>query len=162
MKFRLKPKCGDHLARNEQGEMITYKSGDVVESDRDLVAMFPRKFELVGGMTTAAGNVSIPDIPIKDKGKGGISGSSPEPLSFEKEEEKKKEKSKYGVDVTDEFPTAAKVKLTIFKKGSWFVVIDPGDGEVLNVKKLRKAEIEDFLGEYMEDDEDEDEDEGED
>lgn len=43
MRFKLKEKTGSHI---EDGKK--YKPGEVVESDRDLVAAFPEKFERVG------------------------------------------------------------------------------------------------------------------
>ena len=44
MYFKLKPKVGNHAERGENGRPIVYKSGDVVESDQDLVKLFPNKF----------------------------------------------------------------------------------------------------------------------
>ena len=44
MQFRIKAKAGTH---RENGR--TYKAGDVVESNSDLINLFPEKFELLGG-----------------------------------------------------------------------------------------------------------------
>jgi hypothetical protein len=42
MKFRLKDKVGSHFENGKE-----YKSGEVVNSNNDLIALFPEKFEKV-------------------------------------------------------------------------------------------------------------------
>ena len=44
--FKLKSNCGNHIETDRKCERITYKSGNVVPSDKDLVTMFPNKFEV--------------------------------------------------------------------------------------------------------------------
>ena len=69
-RFKLKARCGNHIERDEKCEMVTYKSRDTVSSDRELVTMFPDKFELVSGK----GSEDIPtapEIPSPSKGKKG-------------------------------------------------------------------------------------------
>lgn len=44
MKFRLKPDVGTH--RENSGRV--YKAGEIVESDQDLIKLFPEKFSRVG------------------------------------------------------------------------------------------------------------------
>ena len=47
MLFKLKAKVGTHVERDKKGKPVTYKSGDDVESEHDLVEMFSGKFERV-------------------------------------------------------------------------------------------------------------------
>jgi len=57
MKFRLK--SGGH----REGKKL-YKPGDIVESDRDLVAAFVNKFESVlPGTKVEVAEVLVPDVP---------------------------------------------------------------------------------------------------
>lgn len=44
MKFLLKDRCGNH-AEGRGKDMRTYVAGDIVESELDLAAHFPDKFE---------------------------------------------------------------------------------------------------------------------
>jgi len=160
-RFRLRPRCGNHIEKNSEDKPITYKSGDVVKSDRDLTIAFPGKFEVVLGGEASEDMPTAPNISKPSK-KKKISTSPKESAS------KKVEipESEHGVDVTKEFPTASEVKLKVFEKSKWFIVVDPDNNEVLNEKKLRKGKVEDFLADYSspedeDDDEDEDEDEDE-
>ena len=143
---------------HKKGNRITYKAGDKVPSDEDLVAKYPNKFELVSGQSSEGGVAvaTAPDIPVPRKVKGkGKSSKSQSPDEMSKE-------SEHGVDVTEDFPTAAKVELKVFEKSKWFTVIDPDNGEVLSEKKLRKDKVEDFLADYLQDDDEDDDEEGED
>jgi len=156
-RFRLKPRCGNHIERDKKGKPVTYKSGDIVESDRDLVTAFPGKFEVVPGQFSEDGVVTAPNIPEPSKKEKKITISPKKAIS------KKTEipESEYGVDVTKEFPTASEVELKVFEKSKWLTVVDPDNNEVLNDKKLRRDKVEGFLADYLRDEEDEDEDEDE-
>ena len=150
-RFKLKSGCGNHIERDKEGKSVTYKSGDVVPSDRDLVNLFSGKFEVVleqfseGGVAVA----TAPDIPgpARRRKKKKTSRRNEEP-----------EEGEYGVDVTKEFSTASEVGLQVFEKSKWFTVIDPEDDEVLNEKKLRKDKVEAFLASYLQDGDGDDED----
>jgi len=159
-RFRLKPKCGNHIERDKKGKPVTYtsKSGhNIVESDRDLVTAFPGKFEVVPEQFSED-VPTAPDIPEPSKKEKKIT-ISPKKVASKKTEIPE---SEYGVDVTKEFPTASEVELKVFEKLKWFTVVDPDNNEVLNDKKLRRDKVEGFLADYLRDEEDEDEDENED
>jgi len=57
--------------------------------------------------------------------------------------------SAYGKDVTDKFSIAKKNEYVVYKKGKFFNVIDPDDGEVLNTEKLLVDEVKDFIKAYL-------------
>lgn len=164
-RFKLKARCGNHIERDEKGELITYKSGDTVSSDRDLVTMFPDKFELVSGQ----GSEDIPtapEIPSPSKGKKGKKkGKKKDAVSETQSPEPGEKLSEHGIDVTANFPIVSElsIELKVFEKSKWFTVVDPENDEVLNEKKLRRDKVEGFLKDYLhDDDEDEDKDEDED
>ena len=172
--FRLKLRSGNHVERYKKGELVTYKAGSVVSSDRDLVALFPDKFELISGrdLGKVATTPNIPKLSKKKKSdledkdvirnKDGTVYKDMEDPGFGV---KTSEESKYGIDVTEGFPTALKVGLNVFEKSRWFTVVDPENDEVLNEKKLRKDKVEGFLKDYLHDEEekeDEDDDDEED
>lgn len=158
LKFLLKPKCGDHVEPDANGKPVKYVAGDVVPSKIDLVRTFPEKFELVEGQEVSKGEkLNTPSIPLPNEVKREITNvesETPEPIESETPSE-----SEYGQDVSDEFPTASEVNLKVFEKSKWYTVIDPEeDNEVLNEKKLRKNAVEDFLAQYLSDDDADDED----
>jgi len=144
MLFKLKKRCGDHYQNGKR-----YRAGDIVESSLDLCVRFPAKFErdfAAEQKANTAPAVSKPNIP-PPVDKGGDK-NKPSPLS-----------TKYGEDVTSKFPTAEEVEVLVFEKSKWYTVVDKADGEVLNEKKLRRKDVEPFLGQYLSDeDENTDED----
>lgn len=121
MKFRLKKRCGSHIEVDKKGEPVEYKAGDIVESERDLVALFSNKFEAL----YSAEPVSSPDIPLPSIPAGELD-----------------------VDVTDSFTDGKAVGVRIFEKANWYTVIDAEDGKSLSEKKLRKSQVEDLIAEY--------------
>jgi len=148
MLFKLKR--GSHL--DAKGKV--YKKGATIESSRDLVKIFGKvKFERDHAAEQRTG------VPVIDK-KPAIPSPVVKTEKSKKVEEPKntdtvKESSKYGKDVTSNFPTADDVEVDVFEKAKWYTVIDRADGEVLNTKKLRKKSVEPFLEQYLEE-EDED------
>jgi len=165
------------LTKEEKKAGVKQKN-DIVESDQDLCKVFCNKFKrLYQEEIDEARLPDKPDIPkpeltnsppsrrVTAKGEGeddSLPGSSPKPESEENEEEgvdedfeddtptKDETTTEHGIDVTSEFPTAAKVDLKVFKKGQWHTVIDPDDGTVLNEKKMRADKVDDFLQQYQE------------
>ena len=138
-----------------------YKKGDIVDTTFDLCSMFRNKFEVV--------HEDLNDTGTEEETKRGKKPNIPPPVDKGKDKAEDKvvdkgTKSKslstlYGEEVTSGFPTAEKVKVRVFEKLRWYMIIDCDDDEVLNEKKLRKKEIEPFLEQYLEADEEEDEDE---
>ena len=162
--YMLKKKCGNFVGPPDaKGNRTTYKSGDRVSSDEDLVTKWPGKFGLVGaydeGPVSDAPEIPTPsDKKAKKDAKGKVTKTKTSKIEPPAE-------GKHGIDVTKDFPTAATVELQVFEKSKWFTVIDPDNGEVLNEKKLRGKHVEDFLKDYLPDNEDtndEDDDEDED
>ena len=157
--FRLKKKSGNHIGPPDaKGNRITYKSGDRVISDEDLVAKHPNKFELISASDEMPVPTS-PNIPAPSKKK--LIGKKESKSTKHKDMEEPiipeaSEKSEHGVDVTKEFPTAIEAELLVFEKSKWFTVVDPDDDEVLNEKKLRRDKVEAFVADYLQDDDDED------
>jgi len=166
--YLLKKGCGNFIGKPDaKGNRTTYKALDRVSSDEDLVEKWPGKFTLL----SAAEVGPIPKAPKISGGKknkkttseveynrdGTIYTDMEDPIV-----KKTPVENKHGVDVSEEFPTAAKVDLQVFEKSKWFVVVDPENDEVLNEKKLRKDKVEPFLAEYLQEDEDEEDEEDED
>ena len=134
--YRLKPKCGLHRQRGANGEWVIYKPGDTVESDVDLTKVFKNKFEEVVSADRPTAVLNIP-LPHKDDEGGGAEEASPP------------RPGDYGKEVTKDFPLADELGLRVYEKYGWFTVVDPGDGTVLNEKRLRKDAVEKFLREYL-------------
>lgn len=167
MLFRLKKKCGDHA---QDGKI--YKSGDIVETDIDLCALFRNKFERAyeqelkdtGKEDTTAKKPNIPSPLGKDDEvvEEIISDSLPKDeveteeavsdflLEDDEPDKNAEDETEHGKDVTSEFPTAVKLRLKVFEKSKWYVVVDVSDGSVLNVKKLREKEVQSFIEQYLE------------
>ena len=153
MKFRLKEKAGGHVEGNKQ-----YEAGDIIETDRDLIARFKGKFEKVHEddlEDTGAPLQTKPNIPSpkakRGKGSKDKSSQSPSDSDVEITNLNDIEESEHGVEVTSNFPTAKKVKVQVWEKDGWYMVTDPeDDNEVLNEKKLRENQIEEFVHQYEE------------
>ena len=176
MFFRLKAKCGTH---SQNGN--TYRPGDVVETDMDLVAKFRNKFEKIyDDVDKQDTGKTTPKIPIppeqaskkteadKDnKSKSAsVSKKPPKKQKKSKKSTKKKNSKKYGVNVTEEFPIAEENDLRVYEKaagnGKWYSIIEMDeDNKKVLLKKTRKKDvvnfIEDMLDEEVHDDEDDDE-----
>ena len=137
-----KVKNGEHRGRDKK----VYKKGDIIESKADLRRIFRGKFREVHGKgPSSPEDVEKPKIP----GPADEGGEDKEVASPPKSDTTEKP-SEYGVKVTSEFPTAKKVKLDVYRKAFWHVVVDPENGNVLNDKKLRKKDVEPFLAQYRE------------
>ncbi len=136
-----------------------YKKGDLVETSLDLCSMFRGKFKRVYKEELAelkdqgveyVGADNKPDIPKPEDVKP-VETSTSEKTETKQDtstQEPVKPTSEHGKDVTSEFPTADKAGLLVFEKSKWYTVVDKADNQVLNEKKLRKAEVEDFVEQY--------------
>ncbi len=152
MKFKLKG--GSHIQDD-----VTYNKGDTITTDIDLAAKFGKhRFERIGRMVDD--NVKQPEIKSVRKGKGkkkktSSKKTSSKPLPSTSSKTKKEvKKEKYGMDVTEDFPTAVEAGFTIFEEEHWFTIVDEND-EVLNDKKMRKKDVPAFLENYLAEDGDE-------
>lgn len=117
MKFRLTG--GSHVAGDR-----SYKKGDVIESDKDLVKIFVNKFERLHDEDTPVSKGTQIDVP----------GQAPRPAEAEEEAA---EVEGLGVDVSAEFPEAAEADVLVFKAGKLYTVADADEPtKALNVDAL--------------------------
>lgn len=135
MLFRLKPNVGTHV-EGRGASIVTYRAGDVVESDKDLAAKFPHKFERVAeinpvfapqaqGEAAAVVPETAPDKPVsKPKGKPG---------------------RPKGQDVTAQFSGAAEKDFKIVLRDGLYVVYDADRPTVV----LDNFETKDALTEWL-------------
>lgn len=68
MLFRLKPKVGNHVERDDNDIPKVYKSGDVVQSKQDLTKLFKGKFIRVDKDREKEDPQTFPDIPMASEG----------------------------------------------------------------------------------------------
>lgn len=167
MKFKLKG--GQH----EDGNKKTYKSGDIVESPLELDKLFRGKFTRIPSAEdfdqpskdseNTKPNIPIPPADGTDK-EDTISESVPsedikedgenKDNKNDKEEDNEDKKdlsdnvTKYGKDVTADFPKAVALEIKIYVRAAWHIVVDGETNEVLNERKLRANQIDDFLIQY--------------
>jgi hypothetical protein len=142
MYYKLKPRAGSHSERGEDGNPVVFtaEQGHVFETDNDLCAMFPNKFDRVevGPDKTASPTSSV----------GGKADSGPP-----QKETKAPSPSPFGVDVTDKYPSAGKDDLRVFQDGDAFTVVEADDPEnALNANPLKKdgkGGVEAFVKKYV-------------
>jgi hypothetical protein len=139
MYFKLKPKVGSHAETGQDGKVIHYRpeDGHVFETDRDLVAMFPNKFERVHVPgDEGAEDEASPPKPKKESKPKKDDAPPPKPL---------------GRDVTKRFPKAAEEDFKVFSDGGAFFVAEADEPTVaLNEKPLKKKDVIPFIKEYLE------------
>ena len=143
MKFRLinKKGIGSHQYFDKDGNSVTVSPGEVLESDKDLVKLFPNKFEYAEPIDDPDATpvvTDVPDFPLRNVKDDTTVVEPPK-------------EGPYGIDVTAEFPKAVEANLTVFEKLKWYTIVDPEDKTILNEKKLRKAKVNSFLEDYLED-----------
>ena len=167
--YQIKKGCGNFIGKPDaKGNRTTYKALDRIQSDEDLEIKWPGRFTLISASDELPVS-KAPKIPVGKKVKKDKK-TTPE-VEYNKDGTIYKDmedpviktsvESEHGTDVSKDFPTAAKVELQVFEKSKWFTVVDPDNGEVLNDKKLRRKNVEDFLADYVQDDKDEDDDDDE-
>lgn len=145
MKFRLllkDPKTGLPCGNHRDGDK-TYKPGDVIESDMDLVATIRNKFERIDGQVVAS--QTAPDIPTPTSpsvpppaGEGAVNEPAPKPVTPAK-------KLKLGTNMTDDYSNATMLGYQVFwsEKNQRYTVVDVA-GAVLKRFKTPTA-VEKFL-----------------
>jgi len=137
MTFRIKKGCGAHSEPAKEGEEARmYEAGDLIETEKDLCALFPGKFERVE---------VFPNKPEPTP--------EPEPEEQEEKEEDtpaKEERHPLGRDVTDSFPEAKEEDLKVFADGGAYSVVEPDeDNKPLNEKPLKKRSVSTFIKKYL-------------
>lgn len=139
MYFKLRPGAGNHTEKDENGKEITYESKDetVIESDKDLCAMFVNKFDKVDIETVS----SIKKKTAKKK-------TTKKPAKKEPEEVI----NPLGRDVTEQFPKAEEEDLKVFQTGDAFSVVETDEPDKpVHDKPLKKKDVIPFIDKYLED-----------
>jgi len=151
--FRFKLIGGNHV---EDGKM--YSRGSEVLTRHDLVGMFPTKFVLLETLPDDfEEEVEIldhPYIPMPKKEKGVSIPEAPLDLQSDEDDEFKSDviSTDYGQDVSADYPKALENDLKVFRNiaAKGYYVVKSESNEVLNVKAIRKTEVQPFLDEYLE------------
>lgn len=109
---------------HRESDGTSYTRGEVVESDRDLVALFPNKFAPVGTSEAAVAQA-------RAKEKAGV---------------KEEADDKAGDDITKDFAKADACGVVVRRDGRKYQVYDATDGELLNDEPLtKKSDVTDFI-----------------
>ena len=151
MYFKLKRKAGNHSQKDKNGKAVVYvaKDGNVIESENDLIKMFPGKFELVEVVTAPVEVVKSAENKKSDVQKivEKVAKDISAPV---KKEEKKAEP--IGKDVTEKHPLAEEQDFKVFYvKGKGYFVTEADDDSVaLNKKGIKKEKVEAFIKKYLE------------
>lgn len=158
MFFKLKPGVGNHAETREDGTLEIYKAeeGRVIESSRNLDAMFSGKFERVeigdvpeeaksGAQKAAEKGAEGVAAPNKGKDRGEAEdGKSPQP------KKSKKPKSSLGKNVTSRFPRAEEEDFKVFADGGAFYVVEAEEPEIpLHKKPLKRKGVEPFIEAFL-------------
>lgn len=152
MIFRVK--CSKYMQGGKR-----YLRGEEVESDRDLVAVFPGKFDLVmDSYNPTEPNVAlISRSPLK-----AVEGGLTEPPSTvikskkAKSKEVKKEENVSDLseweDMTDEFQKASELGFKILYDGESYKIVDSASNKILNEEKVlsKSKEVRMFLKDFLE------------
>jgi hypothetical protein len=144
--FKLKPKVGSHSEKNDEGHIEVYKAseGRVIETEKDLVAMFPEKFERVKGFDDADTPEKTDVSEAAEAGAADIAPPAPTPVPEAPVE------SPLGKDRTDKFSHAKENDFKVFSDGGAFYVTDVDDIEkALNDKPLKRQQVDSFVDEYL-------------
>jgi len=136
-----------------EGKKI-YRKGEVVPSNRDLIANFENKFVLVKESGEPEPKKPAPKKPIRAK---VAKKPTPTPKK-EKKEDAPKEKQEgakvgdLGKDVTAEYEQAQNFGLKVYRRRDLHTVIDPSEPNTpLNEKGLRSEHVETFVERYFDD-----------
>lgn len=125
MKNTFKVNAGIHLQGGKE-----FKAGDTLQSNYDLVALYPGKFSLIA-VAPQEEEESTPTPAPKQP----VPAATP---------------STFGADVTEDFSNAVEADLRVYRKVANFFVVDPSNPTVaLNDKALKKAEVEKFITTYL-------------
>ena len=150
MYFKLLPKTGSHSESGPSGKVVTYiaSDGKVIESENDLVKMFPEKFEKV--------NVSgAPELPTVEQKAPVLPLASLQETASKKAKGAKVSKevlaeSKLGRDVTKRFPHADEEDFKVFSTGGEFFVVEVDEPDIaLNPQPLKRGQVEAFVDKYL-------------
>lgn len=166
----------------ELNASVTYRAfregdkdrNDVLESDRDLMKVFPNKFERYYEKEQDSIEVDQtkfidPDINLanqqsrKAAEEAAKQGETDKTPSKAPAAPKSSDPTEFGSEVTTDFEDAVENGLRVFKKGNYFTVVEADDPtKAVSPEKLTKSKVAGWIAEYAGVDEDADEDEEED
>ncbi len=134
-KYKLKPNCAEHYMFGKK-----FVSGDVIETVIELDKVYPAKFELEAEFLARNEVKTVLQVVINNETTANV-----------KAEETKEEVAVTVDTEVKKYPFADEAGLSIVDLGrGWFNVIDPDDGDkVVNSKKLRESELEQFINNYV-------------
>jgi len=165
--YKLLPKRGNHNQgeTDKAGNPIIYKPGDVIETDMDLVKMFPNKFvEVNVGGDNILPTVDKSEIQrAAERGAKDLKPAEPDEVEedeeeieeeeVEEEEETKSNPVPDGAKLSKSFPEAEEQDLKIFYKrgeGYWVTEADDPKHNAINNKPIKKkVEVMAFVNEYL-------------
>lgn len=151
-------------------QTTVYKAGDIIKSDVDLDRNFPLKnngaFKFTVIEQTATSPLARPEIPVMRSPSKTVEGASEQAPSTDNlegvqpegdqnvgvavAEEEQASPSKYGDVVTDQFPVAAGLNLTVYFNGKKYKIVDAVTGAVMNrtVRLPSPKAVEKFLKDH--------------
>jgi len=153
--FKLNAKAGSHAETDANGQIRIYNPGDIIETESDLVTMFPGKFEKVlvmkeGEKPSVGTALPVPktvtkqtptEKPAKSTETGVGATETPAPVS---------EVKSLGRDVTKRFPLALDEDFQVFADGGAFFVTESDAPQTpLHPKPLHKKDVEPFIKKYL-------------
>jgi len=142
LRFRLLPGSGRHSQRGPDGKTRIYLADEdaVIESDLDLAAKFPNKFERLDPIQPVGDPDGDPqaEAPGEDPPVRIVLDLGEEPTSA------------LGRDITHKFPKAQAENFLVLCDGGAFYVVEPEAPDVpLNSRRLHKDQVEPFIEEYL-------------
>ena len=118
MFFKMKPKVGNHRQRNKKGDIVTYTSGDVVESDIDLEERYPEKFERVNTPTAMTEESKKAVQEAAEEGAKDLYPTKDEPDPEEDEDEEEEDEEEEDDEIEEPELAPKKEKASVKKKTS--------------------------------------------
>jgi hypothetical protein len=131
---------GKYRTEGSGRDVKRYKAGDIVSSERDLVAVFPNKFEEVHSESNF--KVVAEQVEVAETEEEKENTETPvEPVVSEDER----------ANVTELFPDAETAQLLVFAEGGKYWVAEPdASDDNLNTKGLGKRAVRAFISDYLE------------
>lgn len=144
-------KAGKHAVRMATGKLMTWKKGEVVQSESDLTLRFPEKFEKVHLEEVSAKGAVDRAYTLREKVKNSRTEDPPNPPAPEEDDddlppepEEEEEKPDYGTDVTAKFQMIeADGRLAVKYDGDNYTILQ-GEETVAGPLDQKRAVVEWF------------------
>lgn len=138
MKFQLLPGAGQHIGYDEQRKVKTFVAGDVIQSEKDLVLLFPNKFQRIDGEFAQEPTVNQAGHANRTKGE-----HIPTP--------EEKDSVVLGKDITSKIKIARENDLKVFlTEDAKYYVVEADDVDVpIHPQPLLKKEVVPFIEKYL-------------